>query len=109
MDILDGLEVTGETEAMWQQLRQISLEESHLKIAERCAAALGDVAQLRYLRKVCDARCAMRGAQCVVFGVRFVVCGVRFAVCWYAVHAAHCVQLTGSMLVLLCSIHRVGM
>lgn len=41
----------GESEGMWTQLGQAALEAGQLKIAERCYAALGDVARARYLRK----------------------------------------------------------
>mmetsp|Transcript_29270 Transcript_29270/g.93818 ORF Transcript_29270/g.93818 Transcript_29270/m.93818 type:complete len:1764 (-) Transcript_29270:152-5443(-) len=52
MDILEALEVTPEAEAMWKQLMQMALEGGDLLIAERCAAALGDVASSRYLHEV---------------------------------------------------------
>ena len=52
MDILEGLPYTLETEAMWQQLSQITLKARKLHIAERCFAALGDVAKSRYLQKI---------------------------------------------------------
>ncbi len=38
--------------AMWQQLGSVALEEGDINIAERCAAALGDVSRARFLRKV---------------------------------------------------------
>lgn len=37
---------------MWQQLGTVALEEGDINIAERCAAALGDVSRARFLRKV---------------------------------------------------------
>lgn len=50
--ILEGLGGSGgESEGMWTQLGQAALEAGQLKIAERCYAALGDVARARYLRK----------------------------------------------------------
>jgi intraflagellar transport protein 172 len=52
MDILDGLELTTETEAMWNQLAKRASEERQLHAAERCFAALGDVSKARYLRRV---------------------------------------------------------
>jgi len=52
MDILEQLEVTPEAEAMWRQLLQMALQCGDFPVAERCAAALGNVAQARYLRKL---------------------------------------------------------
>ena len=37
---------------MWQQLSEMALAHGDLRIAERCAAALGDVSCLRYLHRV---------------------------------------------------------
>eukprot|EP01135_Chromosphaera_perkinsii_P005322 Nk52_evm3s343 gene=Nk52_evmTU3s343 len=50
--LLETLEMTPETEAMWKTLSQMSLEDGRLHTAERCFAALGCVAQSRYLRHV---------------------------------------------------------
>ena len=44
--------MTSWSEAMWQTLGKLSLEERHLYIAERCYAALGDVAKVRYLQGI---------------------------------------------------------
>jgi intraflagellar transport protein 172 len=52
MELLEGLEVTPEAEAMWQQLGEMALAQGDLRIAERCAAALGDVSRARYLHRV---------------------------------------------------------
>jgi len=52
MDILEALEVTPEAEAMWKQLMTMALDGGDLMIAERCAAALGDVSSSRYLHEV---------------------------------------------------------
>lgn len=52
MDILDALVVTPEVEAMWRQLSQLAVESGELKIAERCAAAVGDVAVSMFLSEV---------------------------------------------------------
>jgi len=52
MEILESLEVTPEAEAMWQQMADMALAAGDLRIAERCAAALGDVSRARYLRRV---------------------------------------------------------
>ena len=51
-DILETLELSPEAEGMWQQLSEMALAHGDLKIAERCAAALGDVSCLRYLHRV---------------------------------------------------------
>ncbi|XP_014675210.1 PREDICTED: intraflagellar transport protein 172 homolog [Priapulus caudatus] len=48
---LETLELSPETEAMWKTLARLSLEARQLYIAERCYAALGDVAKARYLRE----------------------------------------------------------
>ncbi|XP_064625451.1 intraflagellar transport protein 172 homolog [Lineus longissimus] len=48
---LETLEMSPETEAMWRTLSKLSLEARQLPIAERCFAALGDVAKARYLRE----------------------------------------------------------
>ncbi|GAB9470746.1 hypothetical protein Gpo141_00007983 [Globisporangium polare] len=52
MSILEPLELTPETEAMWGQLCDEALKQNDHRIAERCAAALGDVSRSRFLRKV---------------------------------------------------------
>ncbi|CAN0066887.1 unnamed protein product, partial [Hapterophycus canaliculatus] len=52
VSILEPLEVTPEAAAMWQQLGSVALEEGNINIAERCAAALGDVSRARFLHKV---------------------------------------------------------
>jgi len=52
VDLLEQLELTPETEAMWQTLSKMALDHQKLHIAERCYAALGDVAKARYLHKV---------------------------------------------------------
>ena len=43
--------MSSETEAMWQSLAKIALEEQQLYIAERCFAAMGNVARSRYLQE----------------------------------------------------------
>lgn len=45
-------EETPETRAMWRTLAGLALGDGDMHVAERCAAALGDVAKARYLRKV---------------------------------------------------------
>lgn len=52
MDILDALPPSEEADAMWKQLSDLALMENKLSIAERCAAALGDVARARFLHGV---------------------------------------------------------
>jgi intraflagellar transport protein 172 len=52
MDILEKLEVTSETEAMWRQLSDLALEANDLRIAQRCAVAVGDVARAKYLGRL---------------------------------------------------------
>ncbi|TPX62114.1 hypothetical protein PhCBS80983_g00643 [Powellomyces hirtus] len=53
--LLETLEITPETEAMWKSLSQMALKDRNLIIAERCYAALGDVARTRYLHEVNEA------------------------------------------------------
>ncbi|KAJ8355794.1 hypothetical protein SKAU_G00185880 [Synaphobranchus kaupii] len=48
---LETLEMSLETEAMWKTLSKLSLEARQLHIAERCFAALGDVAKARFLNE----------------------------------------------------------
>lgn len=49
---LEPLELNPETEAHWSKLAAVALEHEALAVAERCYAALGDVAKARYLHKV---------------------------------------------------------
>lgn len=49
---LEPLELTPETNAHWAQLAEAALEQEALAVAERCYAAVGDVAKARYLHKV---------------------------------------------------------
>jgi intraflagellar transport protein 172 len=51
---LESLALSAETEAMWRTLAKLSLEAKQLAIAERCYAALGDVAKAKYLRETLD-------------------------------------------------------
>jgi len=51
MAILEPLDMAEETEAMWQQLASMALKTGDLHIAQRCAAALGDVSKARFLYK----------------------------------------------------------
>ncbi|KAM5126276.1 intraflagellar transport protein 172 homolog [Mantella aurantiaca] len=48
---LETLQMSTETEAMWKTLSKLSLEGRHLHVAERCFAALGDVAKAKFLRE----------------------------------------------------------
>ena len=52
VDLLEQLELSPETEAMWQNLSELAVSNNRLHIAERCYAALGDVSRARYVRKV---------------------------------------------------------
>ncbi|KAJ3413121.1 hypothetical protein HDV05_008517 [Chytridiales sp. JEL 0842] len=47
--LLETLEMTPETQAMWKSLSTMSLKDHKIAIAQRCYAALGDVARARYL------------------------------------------------------------
>ncbi|KAJ3326468.1 hypothetical protein HDU76_012895, partial [Blyttiomyces sp. JEL0837] len=50
--LLETLEMTSETEAMWQSLGKIALKDREILTAQRCCAALGDVAKARYLGNI---------------------------------------------------------
>ncbi len=54
MDILEPLNVTPDVEAMWKQLNAVALSSGDLRIAKRCAAAVGDVAMRKFLDEVHD-------------------------------------------------------
>lgn len=50
--VLEPLELTAETEAQWMELSELALAQNQIVIAERCYAALGDVAKTRFLHKI---------------------------------------------------------
>jgi intraflagellar transport protein 172 len=50
--MLERLELTAETESMWEQLSQLALQREDLSTAERCFGAVGNVSKARYLHKV---------------------------------------------------------
>lgn len=52
VDILEPLDITNETEANWKTLAKLALEQQNLYVAERCYAALGNMALADYLRKL---------------------------------------------------------
>ena len=52
MDILEGLIITSDVEAMWKQLYQVSLQAGELRITQRCAAAICDVSTRKFLENV---------------------------------------------------------
>lgn len=52
MTTLEPLALTAETEAQWAQLAAVALEHEQLAVAERCYAAVGDIAKACYLYKV---------------------------------------------------------
>jgi intraflagellar transport protein 172 len=52
VEILEPLELTPETEANWKTLAKLAHEQQNFYVAERCYAALGDMAKADYLRKV---------------------------------------------------------
>ncbi|CAD2220997.1 hypothetical protein, conserved [Angomonas deanei] len=51
-ELLEGLALTPETEVMWTTLSQIAMQELKLKVAERCFAALGDIARVTALQNI---------------------------------------------------------
>ena len=52
VEILEDLNLTPETEANWKTLAKLALEQQNLYVAERCYAALGNMAKADYLRKL---------------------------------------------------------
>lgn len=52
MEVLESLELSSESEAMWLQLSNLALNENEFRIAQRCQAAVGNVAQGKYLGKI---------------------------------------------------------
>jgi intraflagellar transport protein 172 len=52
IQLLENLEMTPETEGMWKTLSATALKDRKLVIAERCAAAMGDISRTRYLHNV---------------------------------------------------------
>ena len=67
--MLERLELTPETESMWDQLSALALQREDLSTAERCFAATGNVAKAHYLHDVnelsaqMDAEMMQAGAQ----------------------------------------------
>lgn len=52
IEILEPLDLTPETEANWKTVAKLAIEQQNLYVAERCYAALGNIAKADYLRKV---------------------------------------------------------
>ncbi|KAH9246952.1 hypothetical protein BASA81_015465 [Batrachochytrium salamandrivorans] len=52
ISLLETLDMTPETDAMWKSLSVVALIDCKLVIAERCFAALGDVSRARYLASI---------------------------------------------------------
>ena len=52
--LLESLEMTPETEGMWKTLCDTALKNKQFLIAERCAAAIGDISRARYLHQIND-------------------------------------------------------
>lgn len=50
--VLEVLEASAESQAMWNKLEHVSIDHVSFHITERCAAALGDVGRMRYSRKL---------------------------------------------------------
>jgi intraflagellar transport protein 172 len=51
-DILQEQGTTSGSDAMWRQLSEMALQDRDLLVAERCFAALGDVARTHFLRQL---------------------------------------------------------
>lgn len=52
MEILEAIELTPDAEAMWAKLGQAAHRAEAWAVAQRCAAALGDVGRARYLHRM---------------------------------------------------------
>ena len=52
--LLETLEMTSETQAMWKSLSTLALKNQKIMIAQRCFSALGDVARSRFLESLVD-------------------------------------------------------
>eukprot|EP00957_Ditylum_brightwellii_P073245 5567620-Ditylum_brightwellii.AAC.1 len=52
MEILEPLELSPQCKVMWQQLHDVSIQNWNFHLAERCAAALGNVSRARYLHRM---------------------------------------------------------
>eukprot|EP00796_Vickermania_ingenoplastis_P010031 gene10031-7008_t len=51
-DLLDTIALTPKTEAIWRQLSAVAVQEMKLHIAQRCYAALGDVANVQAINRI---------------------------------------------------------
>eukprot|EP00672_Neobodo_designis_P025471 CAMPEP_0174835280 /NCGR_PEP_ID=MMETSP1114-20130205/5324_1 /TAXON_ID=312471 /ORGANISM="Neobodo designis, Strain CCAP 1951/1" /LENGTH=1775 /DNA_ID=CAMNT_0016069225 /DNA_START=364 /DNA_END=5691 /DNA_ORIENTATION=+ len=51
-ELLESVTLNPETEGLWQNLASVALQEMKLYIAERCYAAVGDIAKARALKHV---------------------------------------------------------
>lgn len=51
-DLLDNISLTPKTEGIWRQLASVAVQEMKLHIAERCYAAMGDVANVEAIRQI---------------------------------------------------------
>jgi intraflagellar transport protein 172 len=51
VNYLESVQISDETETMWRTLAKVALDTKSFFIAERCYAALGDVAKARFLRE----------------------------------------------------------
>lgn len=56
MNILESIELSIESQAMWKYLGSIALDKGDIFIAQRCAVAVGDVASSKYLEDICDVK-----------------------------------------------------
>lgn len=61
---LQPLELSPETRAHWAQLAEAALDEEALAVAERCYAAIGDVAKASYLHKASRGQGARWSSTC---------------------------------------------
>lgn len=79
---LEALPPGPEADAQWRSLGEAALQHEELAVAARCAAALGDVARVTYLKKVRLGTCILqRPAQA---GTCQIPCrgGLKGSRCW---------------------------
>ncbi len=73
VDYLESVPVSEETETMWKTLARVALESQQYYIAERCYAALGDVAKARFLRETNRLAADHEKAVCLILHIRHIL------------------------------------
>ncbi|KAJ3234644.1 hypothetical protein HDU78_005723 [Chytriomyces hyalinus] len=76
--LLETLETTPESQAMWKSLSAVALHDEKIMIAQRCFSALGDVAMARYLGNLSDKVESMDGESAYLVRARLAVLDKQF-------------------------------